>query len=164
MKAAAVMTGTERRAAIAEIAALPGRLDEAVKGLTDGQADTPSRPGGWTIRQIVHHLADAHIQGFVRMKYVLTEEHPLIKPYTQDAWASTADANAAPLEHSQQLLRGLHARWAALLESIPGEAWGRKGFHAERGDVTLDDLLRTYAAHCVSHVGAITTLRKERNW
>jgi hypothetical protein len=163
MTAETPMTAAERRAAIAEIAALPERLDEAVQGLTDAQADTPYRPGGWTIRQVVHHLADAHMQGFVRMKFVLTEDHPLIKPYSQDAWAATVDARSAPLAHSQAILRGLHARWAALLESIPEDRWGRRGFHAERGDLSLEDLLRTYAAHCVSHVAAITALRRARN-
>jgi hypothetical protein len=146
------------------IAALPDRLEAAVRGLTEAQLDTPYRPGGWTVRQVVHHLADAHLQGFVRMKFLLTEDYPLLKPYVQDAWAATADAQSAPVEESLRILRGLHARWSALLGSLDEAAWTRRGFHPERGVVTADDLLRSYAAHCISHVESITALRREHNW
>lgn len=163
MSTGRVLTHEERRAAVATIAALPDRLEAAVQGLTEVQLDLPTRAGGWTVRQVVHHLADAHLHGFVRMKFLLTEDHPLIKPYGQDAWAATADARSAPVEDSLRILRGLHARWSALLGSLGEAAWARRGFHPERGVVTVDDMVRTYAAHSVSHVEAITTLRREHN-
>lgn len=164
MSTGQVLTSGERRAAMASIAELPDRLEAAVRGLSEVQLDTTYRAGGWTVRQVVHHLADAHLQGFARMKFLLTEDHPLIKPYRQDAWAATADAQRAPVEESLRILRGLHARWTRLLENLDEGAWTRRGFHPERGVVTVDDLLRTYAAHCVSHVEAIMTLRREHNW
>jgi hypothetical protein len=149
---------------ILKIQSLPAALLAAGDGLVDAQLDTPYREGGWTVRQVVHHLADSHMNAFLRMKLILTEEHPTLKPYDQDVWARTGDSRAAPIASSLVLLEGLHARWARLLEEIPGDAWSRTGFHPERGDVSLENLLQTYAAHGEKHVGQITGLRKARGW
>lgn len=158
------MTAEERNRLIDKIAALPDELEAAVKGLDDAQLDTPYGPGKWTIRQVVHHLADAHMTAFGRFKLVLTEDHPKIKPYDQDKWAALADTIATPVAPSLQILRGLHDRWRRLLKSIPDDGWNKAGHHTVRGEVTLEALLAIYAEHGQKHLGSIVALRRAKGW
>jgi hypothetical protein len=156
-------TAAERQQQIDRIEELPRRIEEAVRGLDDRQLDTPYREGGWTPRQVVHHLVDSHSNALIRMKLTLTEDHPPLKPYDQDAWAKLADSRL-PVEPSLAILRGLHERWTALLRSLPEEAWARTAFHPERGDITLDDQLALYAEHGAKHAKQITDLRSRQGW
>jgi hypothetical protein len=158
---ASAATRAER---IAALRALPKQARTAVAGLTPGQLDTPYRPGGWTVRQVVHHLADAHMNAFIRMKLVLTEEHPTLKPWDQDTWARLADSAAAPVEESLATLEGVHARMARVLEGTPAAAFARSAFHPENGEMTLDSLLEIYSGHGPHHVEQILALRRARGW
>ncbi len=158
------MTSDERRRKIGKIHDLPSLLEGAVKGLNDAQLDTPYRQGGWTVRQVVHHVADSHMNAVIRMKLILTEEKPALKPYDQDKWAVLADTTNVPVGISLEILRGLHDRWFRLLESVKEDAWGRAGYHSERGDVTLESMLNTYAEHGEKHVGHIMGLRRAKGW
>jgi hypothetical protein len=155
---------SDRSTKIAKIRELPANLEKAVAGLSDQQLDTPYREGGWTLRQVVHHLADSHMNAFVRMKLILTEDNPTIKPYNQDAWATQADYLNVPLAASLGILRGLHERWARVMESVPEQAWQRTANHPERGPVTLEGMLTTYANHGEKHVEHIMGLRRDRKW
>ena len=139
--------------------ALPGQARDSVVGLDDAQLDTPYRPGGWTLRQVVHHLADSHTHAALRMRQILTEDHPTLRPYDQDAWAALAEARQGPIEDSLALLEALHARIVRLLEGLPDEAWERTAFHPEVGEVTLAGLVRTYAEHGAHHVAQIVQAR-----
>jgi DinB family protein len=159
-----MLTSVERQHLMGAIQRLPANLEVALKGLNDRQLDTPYREGGWSIRQVVHHLTDSHLNGFVRMKLVLTEEQPTLKPYDQEAWARTADAVQTPILSSLAILKGLHARWSALLESLPESSFQRTAYHPEIGAVTLDDLLATHARHGDNHLAQITGLRVARGW
>jgi hypothetical protein len=158
------MTAPERAARIEQIRDLPSALHAALRGLTDEQLDTPYRPGGWTVRQVVHHLADSHMNAFVRMKLILTEDRPTLKPYDQNAWALLPDSSTAPLGASLALLDGLHARWTIVLTGVREEQWGRSARHPETGELTLEGLLQTYSAHCAKHLGHILGLRTARGW
>lgn len=158
------MTSDERRRKIGKIRDLPSLLESAVRGLNDAQLDTPYRQGGWTVRQVVHHLADSHMNAVVRMKLILTEEKPALKPYDQDAWAKLPDTLKVPIGLSMEILRGLHDRWFRLLDSATDDAWGRAGYHPERGDVTFESMLNTYAEHGEKHVGQIMGLRRAQGW
>lgn len=138
------------------IAEFPERLQTAVSRLTPYQLDTPFIDGEWSVRQIVHHCADSHMNSFIRLKLILTEENPPLKPYAEPLWALTADVTAVPIEASLTLLRGLHERWVALFASLPDEAWTRTGFHSELNQaITPADLLEMYAAHCRAHLDQI---------
>lgn len=158
------MTSSERKKMIEEIRALPTSLETAVRGLSDAQLDTTYKPGGWTVRQVVHHIADSHMNAFIRMKLTLTEEHPTLKPYDQDRWAALIDSNALPVASSLAIVRGLHERWAALLETVRDPDWGRAAFHPENGEMTLERILAMYAGHGDKHVETIRTLRKQKGW
>jgi hypothetical protein len=158
------MTSEERRAKIDGIRALPSVLEEAVKGLNDRQLDTPYRDGGWTVRQVVHHLADAHMNAFIRMKLILTEQKPAFKSYDQNAWAALPDTTQMPVGVSLEILRGLHDRWAMLLDRVPEVDWTRTAVHPERGEVTLEGQLSVYAGHGEKHVEHIKSLRRARGW
>lgn len=140
---------------INRIRSLPNQLDELVMGLTDEQLITPYDEGEWTIAQNVHHLADSHINSFIRFKLVLLEDNPTLKPYNQDEWARTPEANSPDIAHSLAILRGLHARWCALMDSLKPEQWARQGYHPERGVITLEDMLTTYADHGEAHIRQI---------
>ena len=156
----------ERRAGwIADIAALPAQMRAAVGGLTPEQLATPYRPGGWTVRQVVHHVPDSHLNAYVRCKLALTEERPTIKPYNEGRWAELADTRATPLEVSLTMLDALHARWVQLLRSL-GPAELRRSFvHPERGNVlTLEWMLAQYSWHGRHHVAHITALREREGW
>jgi DinB superfamily len=149
---------------IREIEGAPGALASAVKGLTSGQLDTPYREGGWTVRQVVHHLPDSHINAYVRFKLALTEEEPTIKPYAEDRWAELADTRSTPVEVSLALLENLHRRWVQLLRSIAPDGWKRTFRHPELGLVSLEKNLAIYAWHGRHHVAHITELRKRMQW
>ncbi len=148
---------------IRDIAEAPAALRRAVSGLGAAQLDTPYRDGGWTARQVVHHLADSHMNSFIRFKLALTEDNPQIKPYDQAQWAATADCGL-DVAASLALLEGLHARWAALLTSMAPEQWERTFLHPESGVQKLDRTLQTYAWHCRHHVAHITRLRERSGW
>lgn len=149
---------------IARIRALPQLARAAVAGLDDAQLDTPYREGGWTPRQVIHHLADSHMNAYVRTRLILTEERPRLKPYDQEAWARLPDAHRLPVDGSLAILEGLHVRWCRLLEELPEPAWARTGEHPEFGTISLDDILDTYARHGENHVGQIAGLRKRMGW
>lgn len=151
-----MLTATERQNRIERLRALPERLEALVAGLRDTDLYTPYLAGEWTVAQNVHHLADSHMNAFIRLKLLLTEDRPTLKPYHQDMWAATPDAMNLPVESSLALLRGLHARWAVLFESLSDDQWQRSGFHPENGDITAEDLLRTYAGHGEAHLDQIT--------
>ena len=157
-------TDAERKQSIAKIADTPARLREAVRGLNEEQLDTPYREGGWTVRQVVHHLADSHMNAFVRFKLALTENQPTIKPYNQDLWVGTADAKSFPVNASLNLVESVHARLVALLRSMVPEDFARTFNHPESGINTLDKYLALYAWHGPHHVGHITSLRERMTW
>src|SRR5262245_10289143 len=148
-------TAAERRAMIEELRQLPDRLEALVKDLSQDQLDAPSGEGEWTIRQVVHHLADSHMNSFIRLKLILTEDKPTLKPYNQEAWGLLPDTYQFPIPPTLQLLRGLHPRWIALFETVGDADWARSGYHPEIGEVTIDDLLQIYAQHCQEHLAQI---------
>ena len=157
------LTPTERERAIQDLADTPANLRSAVAGLSVNQLDTPYRPGGWTIRQVVHHLPDSHMNSYIRLKLALTEEGPTIRTYDEAAWAKLPDA-AAPIEPSLVLLEALHARWVYLWRHVQTPEWDRPLFHPELGDMDVDELLAFYAWHGKHHVAHITSLRERTEW
>jgi hypothetical protein len=148
-------TVAERQAMMDEIRQLPARLEELVKDLSNDQLEAPSGEGEWTVRQVVHHLADSHMNSFIRLKLILTEDKPTLKPYNQEAWALLPDTHQFPIQPTLQILHGLHRRWIALFETVGEADWGRAGFHPEIGQVTVEDLLDIYATHCREHIAQI---------
>jgi hypothetical protein len=140
---------------IETIASLPRDLRKAVARLTIRQMDTPYRDEGWTARQVVHHLADSHLNCYARFRLALTEDAPTIKPYSEKAWAELPDAKSGPIDMSIALIDGLHARWAALMRSMTAEQFRRTFVHPERGAMTLDRTARIYAWHCRHHLAHI---------
>jgi len=154
----------DRARRIAEIAAAPAALRDAVAGLSDAQLDTPYRPGGWTVRQAAHHVPDSHLNAYVRFKLAVTEERPTIKPYDEKAWAELADVKAVPVATSLALLEALHARWVALLISFGEADWARTFQHPELGIVPLEKNLALYAWHGRHHVAHVTSLRERMGW
>jgi hypothetical protein len=142
-------------ALIDRIATFPTDLRRAVGRLTMKQLDTPYRDGGWTARQVVHHLADSHLNAVTRFRLALTEERPTIKPYDEKRWAELADARKGPIDMSVGLVEGLHARWAALLRAMTPADFQRTFVHPERGEMTLESTLRLYAWHCRHHLAHI---------
>jgi DinB superfamily len=149
---------------IATIAALPENLRSAVSDLSDAQLDTPYRQGGWTVRQLVHHVADSHINAYVRTRLALTEEWPVITPYDEKLWAELADSRSLPVDVSLEILAPLHRRWVVLLQSLSGADWQRGYTHPERGRTTLLQMAALYAWHSRHHVAHITELRKSKGW
>ncbi|HEX8143986.1 MAG TPA: putative metal-dependent hydrolase [Pyrinomonadaceae bacterium] len=157
-------TDEERRQFIDQIAETPRRLREAVEGLSSEQLDTEYRPGGWTVRQVAHHLPDSHLNSYVRFKLALTEEEPLIKPYDEDRWARLEDTRLTPVATSLDLLEALHARWVVLLKSLSAEDFRRTFRHQELGTVSLNKNVGLYAWHGRHHVAHITSLRERMGW
>jgi uncharacterized damage-inducible protein DinB len=155
---------TSRAAAIDEIAALPGRLTAAIEGLSDAQLDTPYRDEGWTVRQVVHHLPDSHVNAYIRMKLAATENRPPAKTYDEAAWAELPEAKSAPVDLSLPLLAALHARWTTWLRTLDDVTAARSVLHPEWGDVSIDELIQLYAWHCRHHVAHITALRARMGW
>jgi hypothetical protein len=156
-------TDVQRRAAIDSIAEAPAKLRAAIRGLTEEQLGTPYRPDGWTVRQVVHHIPDSHMNAYVRFKLALTENEPTIKPYDQALWAELGDGKA-PVEASLLLLENLHKRWVVLLSGLVRSDWNRRFRHPEHGLMTLDDNLQMYAWHGRHHVAHITSLRERNGW
>lgn len=155
---------SNHEAAIATIAALPHNLRSAVAGLTPQQLDTPYREGGWTVRQLVHHLADSHMNAVIRVRLALTEDWPTVKPYNEKLWAELDDAKTAPLDSSLGLLDGLHTRWSTLLRSLRQEQWQRGFTHPENGRQSIAEATALYDWHCRHHLAHITELRKRHGW
>jgi uncharacterized damage-inducible protein DinB len=153
-----------RAKAIEEIAGLPGRIRAALKGLSEAQLDTPYRDGGWTVRQVVHHVPDSHMNAYVRWRLALTETEPTIRPYEESAWAKLEDAAHAPVEFSLRLLDALHDRWILLLRSVKSEQFAKTFRHPDHGVRTLDWMLFLYAWHGKHHTAHITELRKAKGW
>jgi hypothetical protein len=158
------LTPEERVASMDTMAQAPKQLAAAVAGLSAAQLDTPYRPAGWTVRQVVHHLADSHMNAFIRSKLTICENAPTIKTYDQAVWAETADAKTAPVEPSVALFTNLHQRWVLLLRSLTPEDWARKMNHPERGLVSMDDNLSVYQWHGRHHIAQITSLREREGW
>jgi hypothetical protein len=163
-KARAETTPDQRLSSIESIAHLPARLRAAVANLTSGQLDEPYRPGGWTIRQVVHHIPDSHLNGYTRFKLGLTEAEPTIRPYDENRWAMLEDGLHGDPEISLTLLEALHKRWVVLLRSIPAEDFKRTIKHPDIGTMTLDVLLQDYEWHGRHHVAHITSLRERMGW
>ncbi len=157
-------TEEQRNRFIADIENTPGALRAALKGLSAQQIETPYRDGGWTVRQVVHHLPDSHMNAYVRFKLALTEEEPTIKPYAEDRWAELEDSRTTPIETSLALLENLHSRWIRLLRSIKPEEWKRNFRHPEMGVVPLEKNVALYSWHGRHHVAHITELRKRMGW
>jgi uncharacterized damage-inducible protein DinB len=149
---------------IAEIEQTPAAIRAAVKGLSPQQLDTPYRDGGWTVRQVVHHVPDSHMNAYVRFKLALTEDEPTIKPYGEDRWAKLADTQTTPNEVSLALLDNLHLRWVRLLRSLGQDDWSRTLRHPEMGVMPLEKTLAIYAWHGRHHTAHITELRKRMGW
>jgi DinB family protein len=154
----------ERREWIGQIEETPAKLREAVKGLNEKQLDTPYRDGGWTVRQVAHHLADSHANAYIRFKLALTENEPTIKPYEQQLWAELVDAKSAPIEVSLILLDCLHQRWLMMLKAMKPADFERKFRHPELGVLDLNKYLAQYAWHGRHHVAHITGLRERMGW
>jgi len=153
-----------RHRAIDAIEATPAKLREAVRGLSGEQLDTPYRPGGWTVRQVIHHLPDSHINSYVRFKLALTEDAPLVKPYDEKKWADLEDTKRTPVETSLVLLDALHARFVNLLRAMTREDFQRTFRHPELGIVTLERNVALYAWHGPHHVAQIVSLRERMGW
>jgi len=155
---------SHRATAIADIAALPPKMRDAVAGLDDRQLDTPYRPGGWTVRQVVHHVADSHMNALIRMKLALTEDAPTIKPYDENAWALLGDARM-PIDVSLAIIDGVHRRWDVLNQALQESDYGRRWTHPEHGKTfTIDWLLQNYGWHSRHHTAHVTALRARENW
>ena len=159
-----LLTAEERAAMIEQIAASPAKMREAVAGLTPQQLETPYREGGWTLRQVVHHVPDSHMNSYVRFKLALTETTPTIRPYDEARWAELADSRDTPPETSMALLESLHDRWVRLLRSMSADDFQRTLNHPENGLMTLDAMLALYAWHGRHHVAHITTTRQRNGW
>lgn len=160
----AALTKQQRQAAIETIAGAPAKLRAAIRGLTPQQLDTSYRPGGWTVRQLVHHVPDSHANAFFRTKLALTEDEPTIKPYDEKRWAELADARLTAIETSLVLLEAIHERWTHVLRSMQDADFARTLRHPEHGVRTLDWLVALYAWHGEHHVAHITRLREREGW
>lgn len=155
----------EKEARLADILFLPRMLEYAVLNLNDDQIQTPYRDGGWTVNQVIHHVADSHMNAFIRFKLGLTEDNPTIKPYIQSAWGDTSDVTAVPVNLSITLLHALHHRWYELLKTITDDQWERTIYHPEQErKITLWELLLIYAWHGKHHAAHVTNLREQMGW
>jgi len=156
---------SKRRAHYIEVLLrLPAEVRSAVQDLNQKQLDTPYRDGGWTVRQLIHHVADSHMNAYIRFKLALTEFEPTIKTYKQDLWAELGDSSETPAETSLQLIEALHARWVNLLRSMAAADFARTLHHPEQGTVSLDRMLAMYAWHSAHHTAHITGLRERKGW
>jgi uncharacterized damage-inducible protein DinB len=157
-------TRESRAQAIATIAETPQQMRDAVQGLDEDQLDTPYREGGWTLRQVVHHVPDSHVNAYIRLKLALTEPGPVIKPYDEAAWANLVDTTAVPIDVSLNLLEAVHKRFVALLRAMKDEDFRREYVHPETGRHPLDYLLAMYAWHGPHHIAHITSTRARMGW
>jgi hypothetical protein len=151
----APLDAATRAAHFATIEQLPSRLRSRVAGKTDAQLDTPYRPGGWTVRQVVHHVPDSHMNAYIRMKFAVTEDAPAIKAYEESQWAELPEAKAGPVDMSITLLDGLHRRWLAFLRALPDAEFSKVYVHPEMGRVTLDEAIALYAWHSRHHTAHV---------
>ena len=158
------LSEAQKSGLIQQIADTPANLRSAIKALSETQVDTVYRPGGWTVRQVVHHVPDSHLNAYVRFKLALTEDEPTIKTYEEARWAELPDTKTTPIEVSLTLLDSLHDRWVRLLRSLDPEQWKRSFRHPELGPMTLEKTLALYAWHGGHHVAHITELRKRMSW
>jgi uncharacterized damage-inducible protein DinB len=158
------LSADARRKAIDVIAETPAKLRAAVAGLDDGQLDTPYRDGGWTVRQLVHHVADSHMHAFARTRYALAEDDVLITAYDEAAWAELPDMRVMPPAVSLDLLDALHRRWVHTLRATPAESFARTIRHPENGPMTLDSLVNVYSWHGPHHTAHVTALRERMGW
>ena len=158
------LTASERTALIDAIAAHPMNMRAAVAGLDDDQLDTPYRDGGWTVRQVVHHVVDSHLNSYTRFKRTRTEDDPVLVAYDEKRWAELPDAKSAPVQGSLDLLEALHARWVSFLRALTPDDFRRRARHGEWGEITMDLLLEVYGWHCPHHEGHITALRDRSGW
>lgn len=150
---------------ISDIASFPQRIKNEVRGLTDEQLDTPYRPDGWTIRQVVHHCADSHMNSLIRLKLALTEDQPTVKPYYEERWAELADSKNMSIEPSLKIIEGIHQKWALLLTNLTENEFGKMFIHPEHGNtVRIDENVGLYAWHCNHHLAHITEAKKRNNW
>jgi uncharacterized damage-inducible protein DinB len=154
----------ERREMIDQLEETPARLRAAVAGLTAEQLDTPYRPGGWTVRQVVHHVPDSHLNAYVRFKLALTEPEPAIKTYDEARWAELPDTRSVPVEVSLALLENLHRRWVTLLRSLDAADFDKTVRHPDYGVINLNQLLGLYAWHGRHHTAHVTGLRERMGW
>jgi len=160
----APVTADLLRRSLVEMAAQPGELRRAVEGLSAAQLDTPYRPDGWTARQVVHHIADAHMNWYIRTRLALTEPEPTIKPYAEALWAELSDARTGPLEPSLAIVDGVCTRWVALFESLTDADWRKTIQHPERGVMRVDELPALNAWHGKHHTAQVTALRQRMGW
>ena len=158
------LSEVERRTAIGHIAATPAAMRAAVHGLSEAQLDTPYRPGGWTVRQVMHHVPDSHLNAYIRFKLALTEDTPTIKPYDENMWALTAEVQTTPVETSLLLLDALHDRWVRLLNTMTPEQFDRTLNHPDNGVMNLHQVLALYEWHGRHHAAHITSLRERSGW
>lgn len=157
-------TDEQRKKLIEDIEQTPGRLRAAVQDLSPQQLDTPYREGGWTVRQVAHHVPESHMNAYIRFKLALTEDEPTIKPYAEDRWAETLDVKSTPIEVSLALLDSLHDRWVRLLRAMKPDEWKRTFRHPELGIMPLEKNLALYSWHGQHHVAHVTDLRKRLGW
>ncbi len=158
------LTPAERHRHVDAIRRLPGQIREAVEGLSDDQLDTPYRDAGWTVRQLVHHVVDSHMNSYIRFKLAVTEDHPRIMTYDEKLWAELPDGKSGPIEGSLMMLDALHDRWARFLDALEESDFQRTLGHPEIGEITLDFLLELYGWHCAHHVAHVTRLREREGW
>ncbi len=158
------LSDLERNNHIDEIASVPELLRQALSGLEEDQLETPYRPDGWTVRQLVHHIADSHLNAYIRFRWALTEDFPLIKAYDQNQWAKLPDACDGPVEESVTLIDALHRRWCRLMRAMDKDDWKREVNHPEDGIRSCQDFLIIYAWHGLHHIAHITNLRERQGW
>jgi hypothetical protein len=158
------LTEPQKSQHLEDIEQTPARLRAAVQGLSEAQLDTPYRDGGWTVRQVVHHVPDSHVNSYVRFKLALTEDEPTIRPYMENLWAELPEAKTAPIELSLSLLESLHKRWMLALRGIKPDEWKRNLRHPEMGLLSLEKTLALYSWHGRHHVAHITSLRQRMGW
>jgi uncharacterized damage-inducible protein DinB len=158
------LTAAQKEKALDDVASAPTLLRTAIAGLSPEQLNTPYRPGGWTVRQVIHHVPDSHMNAYIRFKLALTEDEPTIKPYEQQLWAELPDTKETPIEVSLTMLEALHDRWVRLLRSLTAKDWQRTFRHPELGSVSLEKNLALYAWHGKHHVAHVTALRQREGW
>jgi uncharacterized damage-inducible protein DinB len=158
------VTADQVKRALDDIEETPAKVRQAIANLSPEQIETPYRPGGWTIRQVVHHLPDSHINSYTRFRFALTESNPPVKGYMEDRWAELTDARTAPMELSLNLLESLHKRWIILLRSLKTEDLKRTFQHSQYGPISLDQNVCLYGWHGRHHTAHITSLRKRMGW
>jgi len=154
----------QRKRHIEALAEMPRNFRHAVEDLTDGQLDTPYREGGWTVRQLIHHVPDSHMNAYVRFKMALTEHDPVIKTYEEQLWAELPDSRETPTEVSLTMLKALHTRWVVMLRAMNDDDFAKRYVHPQMGPVSLDKALALYAWHCPHHTAHVTELRKRMGW